>query len=69
MILWNRTRLILNINSDPYIIYLFKVKNRNTRKDVKYVHSTKQKHRNDVNDDDVVLVFLLLTVIVFHTFF
>ena len=34
---------------------------------VKYVQSRQQKHRNNVND--VVLVFLLLTLNIFHTFF
>ena len=33
---------------------------------VKYVQSRQQKHRKNVND--VVLVFLLLTLNIFHTF-
>ena len=36
-------------------------------KDVKYVQSQQYKHQNDATD--VVLVFLLLTLNIFHTFF
>ena len=35
------------------------------KKCVKYVSNEQQKHQNDVND--IVLVFLLLTLNVFHT--
>ena len=37
------------------------------KKDVKYVQSKQQKHQNDVNDVD--LMFSLLTLNIFHTFF
>ena len=47
-------------------IYLFKVNNRNTKKDEKMLKLT-IKHQNDVND--VVLVFLLLNLNIFHTLF
>ena len=48
-------------------IYLLKVNNRNTKKDVKYVQIKQKKQQKDVND--VVLVFLFLTLDIFHTFF
>ena len=41
---------------NPSNIYLFKVKNRNTRKNLKYVQSQQSKHQTDTKD--VVLVFL-----------
>ena len=50
----------------PAKIYLFRVNSRNTRKSVKYVQSLQQKHKSDV--DDIVLVFLLLTLNIIHTF-
>ena len=36
-------------------------------KGVKYVQSWQQKHQNEVND--IVLVFLFLTLNIFYTFF
>ena len=47
-------------------IYLIKIINRNTRKSCE-ICSKLTIHQNDVVD--VVLVFQLLTLIIFHTFF
>ena len=65
--------LIRFLNSKTWIgpfsenIYLFKVNNRNTRKRCETCSQLTIKHQNDVFD--VVLVFLLLTLNIFHTFF
>ena len=48
-------------------ICLFKVRNKNNRKKCGICSKLTKKHQNDVND--VVLVFLLLTLNIFHTFF
>ena len=48
----------------PANIYLFKVNNRNTRKRCKIF-----KVNNKNTKTTVVLVFLLLTLNIFHTFF
>ena len=48
-------------------IYLFKFNNRNTRKRCEICSKLTIKIPNDVND--VVLVFLLLTLNIFRTFF
>ena len=51
----------------PVSIYLLKVNNRNTTKGCETYSKLTQKRQNDVND--IVLVFLLLTLNIFHTFF
>ena len=51
----------------PVSIYLLKVNNRNTTKGCETCSKLTQKRQNDVND--IVLVFLLLTLNIFHTFF
>ena len=48
-------------------IYLFKVAIERQEKGIKYVQSEQLKNQNDVND--IVLLFLLLTLNIFHTFF
>ena len=52
--------------TNPANIYLFKVNNRNTRKMYEIFSELTIKQQNDVNE--VVLVFLLLTLNIFHTF-
>ena len=56
-----------NAKSIPANIYLFKFNNRNTRKRGEIFSKLTIKKPEDVND--VVLVFLLLTLKIFHTFF
>ena len=51
----------------PANIYLFKLNNRNTRKRCEICSKLTIKTPDDVID--VVLVFLLLTLNIFHTFF
>ena len=51
----------------PVSIYLLKVNNRNTTKRCETCSKLTQKRQNDVND--IVLVFLLLTLNIFDTFF
>ena len=51
----------------PASIYLLKVNKRNTRRRCENNQSLRQKHQNDVSD--VVLIFLLLTLNIFHIFF
>ena len=46
--------------------YLFKVNNRNTRKRCEIYSKLIKEHQNDVTD--AVLVFVLLTLNIFHTF-
>ena len=48
-------------------IYLFKVNIRNTRKRFEICSKLTKKYQNDVNN--VILVFLLLPLNIFHTFF
>ena len=48
-------------------IYLFKVAVERQEKGIKYVQSEQLKNQNDVND--IVLLLLLLTLNIFHTFF
>ena len=55
------------LRSQPANIYLFKVKNRNTRKRCETCSKLTIKHQNGFND--IVLVFLLLTLNIFHTIF
>ena len=50
--------------NSPANIYMVKVNNQNTGKNIQ---SWQQKHQNYVNN--VVLVFLLQTLNIFHTFF
>ena len=50
---------------NPANIYMFKVNNKS--RGVKYVQSKQWKHQNNVSD--LVLVFLVLTLNIFHTFF
>ena len=50
----------------PAIIYLFKVNNGNIRKDVKYIQSY---NNNTRPTSDVCLMFSVLTLSIFHTFF
>ena len=47
--------------------HLIKVNNKNTRRRYEICSKLTIKNQNDVND--VALVFLLLTVNIFHTFF
>ena len=51
----------------PANICLFKVNNRITRKRSEMCSKIKKKHQNDLND--VVLLFLLVTLNIFHNFF
>ena len=55
------------IIKDQANIHMFKVTIETIEEGVKYVQSQQIKYRNDVIY--VVLVFLLLTVNIFHTFF
>ena len=46
---------------------MFKVTKETLKNDVEYVQSQEQRQQNDVTD--VVLVSLVLTLNIFHTFF
>ena len=61
-----RNLLLGMILNCPVNIYLFKVNNTNTRTRLE-ICSKLKRHQNDI--DDIVLVFLLLTVNIYHTFF
>ena len=56
-----------NKDNVPANNYFFKVNNGNTRKRCETCSKLTIKHQNDVIN--VVLVFLLLTLNMFHTFF
>ena len=53
--------------SFPANIYFFKVNDRSTRKRCSEMFKVNNKHQNDVND--VALMFLILTLNRFDTFF
>ena len=53
-------------SSSPANIYLFIVNSKNTRKRCEICLKLAKKHQNDVND---VVLFLVLTLNVFRTFF
>ena len=61
--LYNVSKMLLRSHL-PANIDLFKVKNRNT-----YIKNRSIKIRNMFKEIDVVLVSLLLTMNIFHTFF
>ena len=61
------SNVMANFTTTPANIYLFKVNISNTRKRCEIRSKLTKKHQNGVTD--VVLVFLLLALNIFHTFF
>ena len=63
---YSNTKIFKDVNeNNPANLYLFEVNNRYIRKSCE----TYSKLTIKITDIDVVLVFLLLTMKIFHTFF
>ena len=58
---------VWDLDYDPANIYLFIVKIETVEKGLQYVQRKQQKHQSDINNG--VLLFLLFTLNIFHTFF
>ena len=63
----NYRTLSVSVYTNPANINLFKVSNRNTRKRCETWSKLTIKHQNEIID--IILMFLLLTLNIFYTFF